>query len=514
MAFLGLLLALQASPAAAVVPLGTINEFRTGLEPNSDPGELVLASDGNLWFTDDAVPAIGRITPSGEITEFTGSLTSASRPRGLVAGPGGYLWFADNESIGRVSLDGTITEFPLAPELKPEHLTLGPGENIWFTQTYTAVIGRITASGEVTYYKTGLHPGSDPDEMALGHEGDLWFTDDDEPSAIGRVTPGGEITEFSDGLEIESKPTGIVSGPEGNLWFADNGKGKAVARITPSGEITLYKGNLGEECSRGCGPHGIINGPEGDLWFPVGVGGRGGLIGRITPGGETTEFTPDLGSVDEPYSLVAAPDDNLWFADSSLGPSSAEWSIGRMTPAGAFSAFSQGLDPESVDDLTVGSDGNVWFVNGPAVGRISIVEPPPPPPAPAPVAVAVPAPRTGRISIVHQSLPVRRHRATIMLKCTGTARCIGKLTISVTVEHGRGRARVVTAATAAFAVAPGTLATLEIPLRRIARAQFSAKRHRIFCTLAITQRLPAPAQTVRLAAELTQTRAAHRKRTE
>jgi streptogramin lyase len=511
LALVGLVFALQASSAAAVVPLGTINEFRAGLEPNSGPGELLLASDGNLWFTDDAVPAIGRITPSGEIVEFTGALTSASRPRGLVAGPGGYLWFADDESIGRVSLDGTIAEFPLAPGSKPEHLVLGPGGNIWFTESYTAVIGRITASGEITHYKTGLSPRSDPDEMALGHEGDLWFTDDGEPSAIGRVTPSGEITEFSDGLEVEGKPSGIVPGPEGNLWFTDNGKGKAVARITPSGEVSLFTGNLGEECGRGCGPYRIINGPEGDLWFTVGIGGSRGLIGRITPAGITMEFTPELGFGDEPSWLVAAPDGNLWFANSTQGNSSTSWSIGRMTPTGAFSAFSEGLDPESVSDLTVGSDGNVWFVNGPAIGRISIAEPPPTPPAPAPV--AAPSPQTGHISVIHQSLPVRRHVAIVMLKCIGAQRCIGKLTISANVKHGHSRARAVAIATSAFSVAPGAVATIKARLRHIAQEELGAKWHRIFCTLTVTQDSPGPAQTVRLAAQLTQApkHAVHRK---
>jgi streptogramin lyase len=506
MALLGLLLVLQGSSAAAAVPLGTINEFRTGLEPTSDPGELLLASDGNLWFTDDAVPAIGRITPSGEITEFTGPLTSESRPQGLVAGPGGYLWFADDDSIGRISLNGTITEFPLAPRSNPEHLVLGPGGNIWFTDRYPTAIGRITASGETTYYTTGLEVGSEPNEMALGSEGNLWFTNDNEQEpGVGRVTPNGEITEFKTGLEVESAPHGLVLGPEGDLWFSDNGKGKAVARITPTGEVSLFTGNLGEECGRGCGPYRIINGPQGDLWFTVGIGGSRGLIGRITPAGITTEFTPELGFADEPGWLVAAPDGNLWFANSTAGNNNTSWSIARMTPAGAFSAFSEGLDPESVDDLTVGSDGNVWFVNGPAIGRISIVEPPPSPPTAPPLPIAAPVPRTGRISVVHQNLAVRHHMATIMLKCTGTARCIGKLTISMAVKHGRGGTRVITAATTPFSVAPGAVETIKTPLRRIARAEFSAKRHHIFCTLTLTQKSPTPTQTVRLAAELTQT---------
>jgi streptogramin lyase len=111
----GVLVLVALVPVARAVPIGTITEFSAGLKSNSGPASLVEAYDGNLWFTDDGnTPAIGRITPSGEIQESRGPMTS---PQLLVVGPDGYLWFSDNDAIGRISLDGTIAEFPFATDL-------------------------------------------------------------------------------------------------------------------------------------------------------------------------------------------------------------------------------------------------------------------------------------------------------------------------------------------------------------------------------------------------------------
>jgi virginiamycin B lyase len=500
-----LLLALGGS-ALAAGPLGTINEYRTGLTPNSRPSGLLPASDGSLWFTDNA--AIGRITTGGEITEFTGPLTSESRPSGLVAGVDGYLWFIDHRAIGRISLDGTITEFPLVASSQPADLVLGAEGAIWFTDGFNAAIGRITEGGEVTYYTAGLKQGAAPGQIVLGREGDLWFADDSEASpAIGRITPSGEITEFSAGLEVQGLPGSIVLGQDGNLWFADNGVGKAIARVTPGGEVTLYKGNLGEACSRGCGPSGLIDGPDEDVWLTVGAG-DGGLIGQITPAGVTSEFTPSLGLADRPGSLVSVPDGNLWFSDSTIGFNGLHWAIGRMTPAGAFSWFSQGLDPESVGDLAVGSDGNVWFVNGPAIGRISVSGSSAAPTMALAPARPSPAPKRGRISLVHRGLLVSRGVTTLKLRCTGNSRCAGKLTVTIRAKRTRRSAsRTVEIANAvAFSVAAGAVESVKIHLRHVGRTKLDSGRHRLNCTLVVDRKAPAPTSTTRFAIQLTQKR--------
>ena len=84
-------------------------------------------------------------------------------------------------------------------------------------------IGRITPSGQITEFTSGLNAGSVPVGIAPGADGNLWFTDRGTTRAIGRITPDGQITEFTSGLNSGSYPTVIAPGADGNLWFTDPG---------------------------------------------------------------------------------------------------------------------------------------------------------------------------------------------------------------------------------------------------------------------------------------------------
>jgi len=59
----------------------------------------------------------------------------------------------------------------------------------------------------------------------------MWFTDDAATKVIGRITPTGTITEFSTGLNGGSLPGTIAPGPDGNMWFTDDGTVKAIGQI-------------------------------------------------------------------------------------------------------------------------------------------------------------------------------------------------------------------------------------------------------------------------------------------
>ncbi len=59
--------------------------------------DLALGPAGDMWFTDAATPAIGRIATDGTVTEFTSGLASGAKPYSIVAGPDGNMWFSDNE---------------------------------------------------------------------------------------------------------------------------------------------------------------------------------------------------------------------------------------------------------------------------------------------------------------------------------------------------------------------------------------------------------------------------------
>jgi hypothetical protein len=144
--------------------------------------------------------------PVGQVTEFSAGLNPGSAPGttfpgSIAAGPDGNLWFTD-----------------------PAALAGG-----------TSAIRRITPSGQITEFSSGLNPGSAPASIALGADGNLWFTDPAAlmggTSAIGRITQSGQINEYSSGLNTDSFPTSIASGPDGNLWFTDRGTTSAIVRI-------------------------------------------------------------------------------------------------------------------------------------------------------------------------------------------------------------------------------------------------------------------------------------------
>ncbi len=90
-------------------------------------------------------------------------------------------------------------------------------------------MGRITPAGVVTEFSAGITPGSALQEMAVGPDGNIWFTE--RAGGVGRITPAGVVTEFSDGLSLGASPRGIAAGPDGTMWFTEE-RGDRVARLT------------------------------------------------------------------------------------------------------------------------------------------------------------------------------------------------------------------------------------------------------------------------------------------
>ena len=59
---------------------------------------------------------------------------------------------------------------------------------------------------------------STPQQIAVGPDGALWFTNEGTKS-IGRITTAGVLSNFTD--PSISYPRGITTGPDGNLWFVN-----------------------------------------------------------------------------------------------------------------------------------------------------------------------------------------------------------------------------------------------------------------------------------------------------
>lgn len=278
-----------------------------GLPSGSKPSSVTVSPDNNIWFTEEGVDKIGKITTSGSITEY--ALPEGDHPGGITDGPDGNLWYTNETAgkIGKITTSGVMTEYAL-PGKSAWSITTGPDGNLWFTGA--ALIGKITTSGLVSEY--ALPVLSKPKSITAGPDGNVWFTNDSESTlkaTIDKITTSGSMTEYP----ISGAGAGIVAGPDGNLWFA-NADSK-IGKITTSGSVTEYA------LPNRSWPGSITTGPEGNLWFTDEVSSK---VGSITTSGAVTEF--EAGTNSEPKGIVTGPDKNLWFAERATSK------IGMIAP--------------------------------------------------------------------------------------------------------------------------------------------------------------------------------------
>jgi streptogramin lyase len=171
---------------------------------------------------------------------------------------------------------------------------------------------------------------------------------------------GSRVTSFSVGTTGVDNPAAIALGPDGRFWFTDL-RLTQIGRLSTSGAFTSFDPEPDD-----VGGGGIVTGPDGNLWFTVGDRDEVSWIGRMTPAGALTVFTDPLGKVDGPGGITAGPDGNLWFT--------SYWNdrIGYITTSGDFLTF-LGAGIDRPIGITAGADGNLWFTNegNDTIGRIT-----------------------------------------------------------------------------------------------------------------------------------------------
>jgi virginiamycin B lyase len=208
-------------------------------------------------------------------------------------------------------------------------------------------IGRLTTAGDVTYYSGS---GIDPQSLAVGPDGALWFSDG--TGSIGRITVGGKITIFTrSGI---SSPVGITAGPGKALWFT-NGGNNTVGRITTNGKVTTFKGS---DISK---PTGIVDGSDGALWFNNHHGSQSWVV-RMTTAGKMKIYAKGRQFLS---AIAAGPDKAVWTAEFGT-------EIFRITTAGKVTGFKLG---NTTQGIAAGPDKAMWFfeylAEDTVIGRIN-----------------------------------------------------------------------------------------------------------------------------------------------
>jgi streptogramin lyase len=249
-----------------------------------------------------------------------------------------------------------VSEYPLSTAgVMPEDITVGPDGNLWFTdEGTTPAIGRATTAGAVSEFGAGQ--GFFPFAVAAGQDS-LWFSSDGAEPGIGEITSAGQITMYPTG--VGSGPTYLVYGPDSSMWFTDPA-GHDLGSITGSGLLTSYTAGL----NAGSSPSQLAVGADGEVWFTD--QGTTPAIGVINQSGQITEYATGL--VGHPGQIVLGPNGNLWFTEDSPG------GFGEITPSGTITSISTGLAPGAEPYAIIsGPDGDLWFTDRgtvPAVGEV------------------------------------------------------------------------------------------------------------------------------------------------
>jgi len=311
--------------------------------PSANPNRITTGPDGNLWFTElgtfvaPGAPKIGRMTPNGHFRQFA-IPAGHSRAFDITTGPDGALWFTQTGEIGRITVQGHITEYPVVGGGALKGITSGPDHTLYFVAD--GAIGRISTRTKAVRLFPAL-AGTSPEEgLTIGPDGNIWFTavnalcpggsgtcSSHYAGAIERMTLNGVVNGYFATPTPYSVPSRIVVGPDGNLWFTEQGNDPeqqspgAIGRITPQGVITEFN-----TPTPGSDPHGITVGSDWNLWFTEDkeqisdsqeVGADN--IGRITTSGEITEFPfrplPENVAEGRADGITTGPNGDIYFTD-------------------------------------------------------------------------------------------------------------------------------------------------------------------------------------------------------
>jgi streptogramin lyase len=347
----------------------------------------------------DGVPGLSTLSRISAFQEFTAA--KGSGPAAITTGPDGALWFTEPglNKIGRITTAGNVSDYVIPPEktasidpLTPTSVVTGPDGNLWFTESNVNHIEVMNPSGSVIQvYAAATPDGTDasgnPIVNTLGNlvvapDKALWFTvSGSDGSSLKRIDTAGNITVFP--LTLQSVPQYMALGPDGNLWFTEspivvNGtltnyvtrrtitSGATIISGLPRGTITEFPLALGRLRLAD-----LTSGPGGDLWataqaLPV--------FTAPTPSGPQDEILHlqisqlGVGTLSLPLvaipiptvgsgatGIASGPDGNLWFTERYANQ------VGVLAPSGAIKEFPLPTSGAGPLGVTSGPDGNMWF---------------------------------------------------------------------------------------------------------------------------------------------------------
>lgn len=235
---------------------------------------LVMADNGDIWFTERLTNRIGVLRGDGSITEHQ-IATPGGYALGVDIDAKGNVWFAEREGnrIGYISPDGKITEIEMPrPNSEPRTILVDRGGLVWYTAREANEIGFYDPEKRAFGKHQIPTKMARPAGIAEGKDGAIYFVEM-VGNKIGKIEHD-KITEYALPTQFAA-PFKIVADADGILWFTEV-YGNAIGRFDPrTGVTNEYK--IPTKDSR---PGGIAIDGKGRVWF---VEQKGNKVGYLDP---------------------------------------------------------------------------------------------------------------------------------------------------------------------------------------------------------------------------------------
>jgi streptogramin lyase len=241
----------------------------------------------------------------------------------------------------------------------------GPDGNVWIVDSTANAVGRLAVDGSSYQAFPAPTASAGLQSIAAGADGNLWFTET-SVAKVGRVTPSGTITEFALPtnfryvLPILVASGSIFPGPDGDVWISGANQ---MARVTLAGAATVVAVpspapaqtlTLGK----------CVVGSDDNFWCQGADIHTGDYIARITTAGAATAY-PSQG---QPFDLTLGADGNVWFV-SQQGLAQTPM-MTRLKPDGSETVYALPFTNFLTAGIAAGADGNIWFTEHSSPGTI------------------------------------------------------------------------------------------------------------------------------------------------
>ncbi|MBV9699089.1 MAG: hypothetical protein JO078_03080 [Candidatus Eremiobacteraeota bacterium] len=317
------------APATAALKFRVFTAGRTqGFPAGAVAADIAPDASGNVWFTDYATPAIGKIAADGSLTEYTQGLMPGALPMAIIPGPDGNMWFSDYGGVA---------------------------------------IGKVTPAGAITEFSSSQYGGTKTIGIAF-RRGHPWLLGYGAQPLLGHLTAGGTIAIRLLPPHVTTDPA-FVSDSAGNLWFAalkQHLRGEIAelpARDFALMRLPLHMKHAFAPCCVNQAPRTMIVGPNGDPWFTtlyyIHKSSPAQFIGTVASG-SVKLFRLTYRGLTKPAiaSGIAADQASLWISgDDPFGNDGALWQIDAKGKQSAVSV------PYSPYGLAVDGRGRPWFTS-------------------------------------------------------------------------------------------------------------------------------------------------------